>query len=163
MENVNLCPTPTIFSKGPHNITSASPAGHGGSKGHRTTHSDRGECGNCCGDSNQHPHQVISNYLSPPFPRNSYLSPPSISNLGMMSYWFWIIHELLSGLCMNYTDYFAEIPKKFRACGGLFQCISQLIVYILARRRRENFHRLKALYKGKCSDFARRRRDFFCV
>ena len=35
--------------------TSASPAGHGGATGHRTTQGDRGGRGNCCGDPNQHP------------------------------------------------------------------------------------------------------------
>ena len=38
-----------------HN-TGASPTGHGGATGHRTTLRDRGGRGNCCGDPNQHPH-----------------------------------------------------------------------------------------------------------
>ena len=37
-------------------ITSASPAGHGGATGHRTTQGDRGGRVDCCGDPNQHPH-----------------------------------------------------------------------------------------------------------
>ena len=36
--------------------TSASPAGHGGATGHRTTQGDRGGRADCCGDPNQHPH-----------------------------------------------------------------------------------------------------------
>ena len=36
-------------------FTSASPAGHGGATGHRTTQGDQGRRGNCCGDPNQHP------------------------------------------------------------------------------------------------------------
>ena len=36
--------------------TSASPAGHGGATGHRTTQGGRGGRGDCCGDPNQHPH-----------------------------------------------------------------------------------------------------------
>ena len=36
--------------------TSASPTGHGGATGHRTTQGDRGGRVDCCGDPNQHPH-----------------------------------------------------------------------------------------------------------
>ena len=46
-------------------ITSASPTGHGGATGHRTTQGDRGGRGNCCGDPNQHPHNYTSTVLQP--------------------------------------------------------------------------------------------------
>ena len=39
-------------------ITSASPAGHGGATGHRTTLGDRALRGNPCRDPNQHAHIV---------------------------------------------------------------------------------------------------------
>ena len=40
----------------PRKNTSASPAGHGGATGHRTTQGDRGGRVDCCGDPNQHPY-----------------------------------------------------------------------------------------------------------
>ena len=45
--------------------TSASPTGHGGATGHRSTQRDRGGRGNCRGGPNQHSHRRCYNLVFP--------------------------------------------------------------------------------------------------
>ena len=79
---------------------------------------------------------------------------------------------------MHFRLYKGFSPQKFRACGAQNQCISACIrasipkipaagylplhsVHLFSPPQAQFFSDLKAVYKRKCVDFARRRRENF--